>query len=167
MYKIDKIIENALARLIASNKRNRLYVQDIHAQCIHFIGDEKKTEKKVRSFCMENDIQLKIIDVLEEDKGQKTNLSELFDELQKDCALLYLKDYTKTRPNVRYKFSCIYKNQCAPNEYGIVKKEGLEYLGTIIISSNDDVFQLDDSERSCFGHVDLNKKKEDSNYDDR
>ncbi len=123
-----------------------------NSQNIHFIGNEKILEKKLLSLCQEDNIPVKIIDVLEEDNGHKTDLSDLFDELQKNNALLYLKNYTKARPNVRYKFSCIYKHQCSTIN-GIVNKESLQYLGTVIISSEDDLFELDDSESSCFRHV--------------
>lgn len=123
-------------------------------QNMHFIGNVKLLEEKLLSLCKESNVPVKIVDVLKEDNGNNTDLCDLFDELEKEGALLYLKNYTKTRPNVRYKFSCIYKDKCATKN-GFVIKENLQYYGTVIISSKDDFFELDNSEASCFCHVEL------------
>lgn len=156
MEKEDKF-EEASVRMVEANLR----LIRIHKDCVenvHFIGNVKNLEERLQHYCNQCGIFLKAIDVLEEE-NQRTNLSNLFDELnyneeKKNYCMLYLKNYTKTRPtNVRYRFSCIYKNLCAPNESGIVTKDNLQFLGTVLLSSEDDVFPLDDSEKSCFRHV--------------
>ncbi len=161
MEKEDKF-ENAFVRMVEANLR----LIRMHKDCVenvHFIGNVKILEERLQHYCNQCGIFLKVIDVLEEE-NQRTNLSNLFDELnyneekkkkkKKNYCMLYLKNYTKTRPtNVRYRFSCIYKNLLAPNEIGIVTKENLQFLGTVLLSSEDDVFPLDDSEKSCFRHM--------------
>ncbi len=159
--KNEEKFEEVLKKMVTNNIRNI----EINEQCssnIHFIGKNinlENFEEKLQDFCNVYKISLKVIDVLEEE-NQKTVLLNLFDELNynndNNCYMLYLKNYTKTRPtNVRYRFSCIYKDQCAPNSFGIVTKENLQYLGTVIFSLEDDVFPLDDSESSCFLHVEI------------
>lgn len=156
MEKEDKF-EDEFVRMVEANLR----LIRMHKDCVenvHFIGNVKILEERLQHYCNQCGIFLKVIDVLEEE-NQRTNLSNLFDELnyneeKKNYCMLYLKNYTKTRPtNVRYRFSCIYKNQWAPNEIGIITKENLQFLGTVLLSSEDDVFPLDDSEKSCFWHV--------------
>ena len=120
---------------------------------ICFIGNEAAIEKQLFQYCQENNVPLKVVDVLEE-VNHKTNQLDLFDELQNKAAILYLKNYTKTRPKVRYRFSTIYKDQCAVNENGFVKKHDLKYLGTVIIMDEKvEHFSLDSSELSCFRHT--------------
>lgn len=117
-----------------------------------FIGNEAKIEKNLLQYCQENNIPLKVVDVLEEE-NHKINQLDLFDELQNNVALLYLKNYAKTREKVRYRFSTIYKDQCAVNENGFVKKYNLKYLGTVIIMDEKvEYFSFNSSELNCFCH---------------
>lgn len=157
-------IKKDVDRMIESNRHANKFIatglNETGHICIRFVGNADDIEKKFLSVCKESNIPLTIVDVLEEENGKKTNLSDLFDELKCNCSLLYLKNYTKAKPtNNRYKFSCIYKNNCAPNEYGIVTKHNLTYLGTVIISSKDDNYPLDASENSCFAHIDCSASK--------
>lgn len=145
-------VEDILLKMIKTNESAIKRNEKCNSNC-HLIGNE--IEEKLINFCKNNKISLKIIDVLQEYENQKTKLEDLYNELEKSKGILYLKNYIKASPKLRYRFSSIYKEQICCNKYGKIEKENLQYLGTVIITSfneKENVFKLDDSENSCFGH---------------
>lgn len=114
--------------------------------------DVSAAEKILEDVCKQNNVCLITIDLLNE-PDIKISLEDLFDKLNNSNSILYLKNYTETETRLRYRFSCIYKDNLATNRFGAVTKTGLKYLGTILLTSETLKYPLDMSECSCFANI--------------
>ncbi len=154
MKKVTEEVRRALDDLV---KENRFSIDFPAGSYMilnaNFIGNVEEIAKELIEYCDEKGIYLKTIDVFEEE-NHATDLLNLFNELEQHKGMLYLKNYPKVRSCVRYRFASIYKDLYGVGPFGIVQKQDLHYLGTVIISEPFDgagnSLPLDGSERSCF-----------------
>ena len=145
MNKFEKVLKETIEINRENCKSNDNWISNVNL----ITNDIDDAEVILKSVCKQYNVELIIVD-LKNNEECKIPLVELFDKLNNSNAILYLKNYTNVEPKLRYRFSNIYKECCATNKYGVVERNDLKYLGSVLISEEQPKYRLDNSETSCF-----------------
>lgn len=125
-----KIDETLMAMIKGNDKKKRWGLRCVSNAL--FFGDESEIENEFLTFLNENNVALKTIDCLSVEKGDKINFETLFNELEKENAVLYLKNFGRVGNQTREHLSLLYKD--AGLGLFLKNEHRIQYRGAVAIT---------------------------------
>ncbi len=114
---------------------------------------KNKKEKEILNFIKSMGEKVIEYDLFDEIHKRK-DLNELAEQLEKNQAILYLKNYTSVPFDYRIRFNAIFKDRLFVKKATVLRYD-LKYMGTIILTTDEDEFPLIAEEPICFKNIEV------------